>query len=193
VNAKISITSNFHTATAWIDLSRPDEGGKMRSLRTAMEEKIPRATALLFAAGLALFCTLSIGKGQAKDNSIKLNHEALEFAQNLIANQHVVVDKRTAWGEHRPSAEKENEFIRQYGLAEYAKWHLAIDESHRENTKARYKFPYGDFKNVHRCAVLGAKSRAAQHGYGEIGKAAAQLEEMIHTKVQGPLVSCNRD
>jgi hypothetical protein len=132
-----------------------------------------------FAAGLALFCALSIANGQGKSSAITLNRRALEFGQELINQQHVVIDKRTAWGEHRPSAEKENEFIRQHGFAEYARWHLAIDERYRENTKARYKFPYGDFKDVHRCALLAAKSRAAQYQYDEIANAAALLEQKI--------------
>jgi hypothetical protein len=138
----------------------------------------------LSAAGFALVCTLSSGNGQEKADAIKLNKQGLDFARELIAQQHAVADKRTAWGEHRPSAEKENQFIREHGFAEYAKWHLGIDERHSENTKARYKFPYGDLKYVHRCAVLAAKSRAAQYQYDEIAKAAAQLDEMISAKAR---------
>jgi hypothetical protein len=73
----------------------------------------------------------------------------------------------------------ENAFIRQHGFGEYAKWHLAIDERYAENTKRRYKFPYGDFKDVHRCGVLAVQSRATEHSYSEIENAAAQLRQMI--------------
>src|SRR6266487_3046941 len=48
-----------------------------------------------------------------------------------------------------------------------------------KNTKARYKFPCGDFKNVHRCGVLAAQSRAGQYKDYEIEPAAAQLTAMI--------------
>ncbi len=37
-------------------------------------------------------------------------------------------------------AEEENEFIRLHGFAEYRKWHLGIDETHAEDTKARSSF-----------------------------------------------------
>ena len=55
-----------------------------------------------------------------------------------------------------PSTQKENEFIHQHGFAEYEKWHLGIDEAEPADTKARYKFPYGHFKDLHRCGILSA-------------------------------------
>jgi hypothetical protein len=47
------------------------------------------------------------------------------------------------------------------------------------NTKRRYKFPYGDLKNVHRCGLLAVRARARQYGYTEIESAAAELERAI--------------
>jgi hypothetical protein len=41
--------------------------------------------------------------------------------------------------------------------------------------KAHYKFPYGDFEKVHRCAILAAESRAGQYDYADIAKALAHL------------------
>jgi len=81
-------------------------------------------------------------------------------------------------------AEAENEFIRVHGFAEYRKWHLGIDETHAEGTKARYKFPFGDFKNIHRCALLAVRSRAHQYGYVDIENAAIRFLEMIDSKRQ---------
>ena len=69
----------------------------------------------------------------------------------------------------------ENEFIRVHGFAEYAKWHLGVDERYAVNTKRRYKFPYGDFTNAHRCGLLAVKARAAEHKYHDIEDAAAHL------------------
>jgi len=90
-----------------------------------------------------------------------------------------VLDEKDALSEHRPSAEQENEFIRRHGLNEYAKWHLGIDDEKDEHTKGRYKFPYGDFKNVHRCGVISAESRAGQYKYDDIESAAAHLHGML--------------
>jgi hypothetical protein len=40
--------------------------------------------------------------------------------------------------------------------------------------KSRYKFPYGDFRNVHRCGALAAESCAGQYKHFAVGLAAAQ-------------------
>jgi hypothetical protein len=108
-----------------------------------------------------------------------LHKSAFQYAKELIGEGKFVFDERDAWSEHQPTAEQENEFIRDHGFAEYGRWHLGIDDSEPEDTKARYKFPYGDFKNVHRCAVLSAESRAGQYKYQDIENAAAHLHGMI--------------
>jgi hypothetical protein len=146
--------------------------------------KIKPQMLLIVAAGFVAFCgaSLTVANERQRSDPIKVNLAAQEHAKNLIQQGHVIVDKRNAWSEHQPSAEEENEFIRQHGFEEYAKWHLGIDERHAEDTKARYKFPYGDFKNVHRSALLAAKGRARQHSYSDIENAAVQLLEMIHSE-----------
>jgi hypothetical protein len=111
--------------------------------------------------------------------SVKLNERGFEHAKGLIKQGHVVSDGRDAWSEHQPSAQDENEFIRLYGIGEYAKWHLGIDDEEEEEKKGRYKFPYGDFKSVHRCAILSAESRAGQYKYQDVQMAAAHLHGMI--------------
>ena len=111
--------------------------------------------------------------------AVKLNNSAFEHAQELIRQGRLVYDERDAWSEHQPSAEQENEFIRQYGFREYAKWYLGVDEDKDENTKSRYEFPYGDFENVHRCGVLSAESRAGQYKHYDIENAVAHLHGMI--------------
>jgi hypothetical protein len=108
-----------------------------------------------------------------------LNQNGFEFAKGLVHNGKVVRDERDDWSEHQPSTEEENEFIHLHGFAEYAKWHLGIDDEKREATKARYKFPYGDFRNVHRCGVLSAESRAGQYKHFDIERAAATLHGLI--------------
>ena len=113
---------------------------------------------------------------------LALNKNAFAFAAQLIKEKHFIADGKGAWSEHRPSANEENEFIRLHRFGEYAKWHLGIDDQYPENTKQRYKFPYGDFKNVHRCGLLAAKARARQYGYTEIENAAAALERAVGTQ-----------
>jgi hypothetical protein len=158
--------------------------------------KIKPQTLLILAARVGALCaaSLTVANEHQTRGPIQVNMPALEHAKMLINEGQIIVDGKGAWREQQPSPAQENEFIRQRGFEEYAKWHLGIDERHAEDTKARYKFPYGDFKNVHRSALLAAKSRARQHGYSDIENAAVQLLEMIHSqKKQTPLRhSCSR-
>jgi hypothetical protein len=110
---------------------------------------------------------------------VKLNRTAFNHAKQLINEGKVVADERDAWSEHQPSTKKENEFIRLHGFYEYSKWYLGIDDEQEEDTKRRYKFPYGDFKKVHRCGVLSAESRAGQYKHFDVERAAAHLHGMI--------------
>jgi hypothetical protein len=110
---------------------------------------------------------------------MKLNETAFEHAKSLIRDGQVVIDDRGDWSEHQPSAAEENRFLEEHGWAEYAKWHLGIDEDEGEETKARYRFPYGDFERVHRCGLLAAESRAGQYKHLDIELAVAHLHGML--------------
>jgi hypothetical protein len=110
---------------------------------------------------------------------IKLNRGAYANARRLIEERRAALDDRDAWSEHRPSAPAENAFIDERGWDEYGKWFLGIDEEADEETKGRYKFPYGDFERVHRCGVLSAESRAGQYKHLEVERAAAHLHGML--------------
>jgi hypothetical protein len=111
--------------------------------------------------------------------AVRLNRSGYEHAQGLVQAGRYVLDERDAWSEHQPSASVENAFIAEHGFGAYARWHLGIDDEHREDTKGRYKFPYGDFEAIHRCALLAAESRAAQRSYTDIQLAAAHLHGML--------------
>jgi hypothetical protein len=110
---------------------------------------------------------------------MKLSRKAYEHARALIREGQVVLDDRDSWSEHQPSAAEENRFLQQRGIGEYAKWYLGIDEDEAEDSKQRYKFPYGDFEKVHRCGVLSAEVRAAQYKHTDIETAAAHLHGML--------------
>jgi hypothetical protein len=143
-----------------------------------MKSIIPKSALVSSLAFTILLCAI----GAQTRKSVHLSENALAFAEQLVKEGHVIADHKGAWSEHRPSTNEENEFIRVHGFGGYAKWHLGIDDRYPENTKQRYKFPYGDFKNVHRCGLLAAKARARQYGYTEIENAAADLERAVSTQ-----------
>ncbi|MFL5955473.1 MAG: hypothetical protein ACJ76I_15345 [Gaiellaceae bacterium] len=111
--------------------------------------------------------------------AVKLNRSGYRHAQELIEKGRVVVDDRDDWSEHQPTAEDENQFIEEHGWDEYGSWHLGVDQEAKPQTKGHYKFPYGDFQRVHRCAILAAESRAGQYKYDDVEKAVAHLHGML--------------
>jgi len=111
--------------------------------------------------------------------TVKLNRWSYEHAQKLIRNRQCLLDQRGDWSDHRPSRTAEKRFVEEHGLAEYGKWHLGEDDEIEEHDRRRYKFAYGDFKHVHRCAVLAAEASAARYKYTDIELAAVQLHAML--------------
>jgi hypothetical protein len=111
--------------------------------------------------------------------AVKLSNRAYAYARDLIDDRRVVLDDRDAWSEHQPSTRDENDFIAQHGWGEYGRWHLGVDDERPPDTKGHYKYPYGDFQDVHRCAILSAESRAAQRKHHDIESAVAHLHGML--------------
>jgi len=111
--------------------------------------------------------------------TVKLNDGAYEHAKRLIEEGEFIDDERDAWSDHHPSTRTENEFIQKNEFFEYSKWFLGVNDEYREDSRRHYEFPYGDFENAHRCAILAAQSRAAQDKYSDIEAAAADLLAVI--------------
>jgi hypothetical protein len=111
--------------------------------------------------------------------AVKLHEAGYLKARKLIEDRQVQLDDMDAWSEHQPSAAKENRFIQQVGFEEFGRWFLAVDDEYADDTKAYYRFPFGDFARVHRCALLSAESRAARHRYRDIENACTHLHGML--------------
>jgi hypothetical protein len=110
---------------------------------------------------------------------VRLNRSAFDHARELIGQRRFVLDDRDLWIEHWPWPHQEKAFIKEHGLGEYARWHLGVDMDEPEDTRGRFKFPYGDFDKVHRCGVLSVEVRAGQYRYQDIKDAAAHLRGML--------------
>jgi HK97 family phage prohead protease len=106
--------------------------------------------------------------------AIKVNNKGVSHAKSLIKEGKV--DKTSDWSF---DAEDGNKILGDGNWNEYAKWFLAIDTEANEETKARYKFPYGKNGKVYRRGVIAAKQRAAQQGYDNIVQVADELLQMI--------------
>ena len=112
--------------------------------------------------------------------SYTLNERAVERARELIAARQYVLD--SDWGELQPRAAEENAFLESHSWEEYAAWHLGLTEGARDGTKARYGFVYGDFRRVHRSAIIACHYRAAEWRHKAIELAAHDLLQVLDAK-----------
>jgi hypothetical protein len=102
-----------------------------------------------------------------------LNERAVAHARELIDARQYVLD--SDWGDVQPRAAEENAFLERHGWEAYAEWHLGLTDGAADGTKARYGFVYGDFRRVHRTAVIACHYRAAEWRHKEIELAAHDL------------------
>ena len=103
----------------------------------------------------------------------RVNDSGVEKARQLIdAHQYVL---ESSWSDAAPSADDENADIDRHDWSQYGDWHLAIDTEASEETKDRFGFPFGDFRRVHRSALIASKVRAAQNDHDAVADAADDL------------------
>lgn len=62
---------------------------------------------------------------------------------------------------------------------DYAEWRLGLTIGARDETKARYAFVYGDFRRVHRSALIACAYRAAEWRHKEVELAAHDLLQLL--------------
>jgi len=106
-----------------------------------------------------------------------VNPEAVARARKLIdARQYVLTSD---WGERQPKADDQNAFLESHSWAEYASWHLGLTEGATDETKARYAFVYGDFRRVHRSALIACVYRAAEWRHKAVELAAHDLLQQL--------------
>ena len=102
-----------------------------------------------------------------------VNEAALEHCRQLIDARRYVL--RSNWGEVQPAAKERNAFLKRHSWEEYAAWHLGLTRGAADETKARYAFVYGDFRRVHRSALIASVYRAAEWRHKQVELAAHEL------------------
>jgi xanthine/CO dehydrogenase XdhC/CoxF family maturation factor len=103
----------------------------------------------------------------------RLNPAAVVHARALIESRQYVLD--SDWGEVQPRADAQNVFLERHTWDEYAAWHLGLTEDANDGTKARYAFVYGDFRRVHRTALIACVYRASEWRHKDVELAAHDL------------------
>jgi hypothetical protein len=109
--------------------------------------------------------------------SYSLNKHAVARARQLIEARQYALD--SDWGSVQPTTESENAFLKTHSWPEYSEWHLGLTDDASDETKARYAFVYGDFKRVHRTALIACVYRASEWHHKEIELAAHNLLQLL--------------
>jgi hypothetical protein len=105
--------------------------------------------------------------------SYTLNERAVAHARKLIDARQYVLE--SDWGDVAPNAEAENAYLKSHSWDEYAAWHLGLTDGASDETKARYAFVYGDFRRVHRTALIACVYRASEWRHKAVELAAHDL------------------
>tara|TARA_R100001463_G_scaffold52954_2_gene103894 strand:+ start:751 stop:1521 length:771 start_codon:yes stop_codon:yes gene_type:complete len=106
----------------------------------------------------------------------RLNSKGYDNASSLVESDNI--DRDSDWSF---SSEDGNALLGEDGddWENYAKWFLLENEDASEDTKDRYKFPFGKDGKIYRSALSAIRQRASQFGYNDVFEAAGKLIEMI--------------
>ena len=130
--------------------------------------------------GAATECNLLLLMRDSQDDpvaSYTVNPDAVAHAEKLIRGRQYVLD--SDWGEVQPGAEEQNAYLEKHSWEEYAAWHLGLTEGANDETKARHGFVYGDFRRVHRTALIACVYRASEWRHKEVELAAHDLLQLL--------------
>ena len=106
-----------------------------------------------------------------------VNTAGVARCRELIKAKQYVLD--SDWGDVQPKADDENTYLERHSWEEYGAWHLGLTEGPGDETKARYAFVYGDFRRVHRTALIACVYRASEWRHKEVELAAHELLQLL--------------
>jgi hypothetical protein len=106
-----------------------------------------------------------------------VNPDAVDHARRMIDARQYVLD--SDWGVVQPRAASQNAFLANHSWSDYAAWHLGLTVGADDETKARYAFVYGDFRRVHRSALIACVYRASEWRHKDVELAAFDLLQRL--------------
>ena len=109
-----------------------------------------------------------------------LNEPAVAHARRLIDARQYVLD--SDWGDVQPHADDQNAYLEKHSWDDYAGWHLGLTDGAADGTKARYAFVCGDFRRIHRTALIACVYRASEWRHKAVELAAHDLLQYLDSK-----------
>lgn len=110
--------------------------------------------------------------------AIKLNQAAVERAKYII-NAGEVESLHTDWNEEKPTPTEVDHFLSTHYMKEYGEWFLGKNSDVADTQKEHYEYPYGDLKEVQKCALVDSIAKAEKKGDKEIARVAKELLELV--------------
>lgn len=111
--------------------------------------------------------------------SKKLNKRAYDLAKQMIEHGFELEHDENNWKEAQPSVQETTEYLDAHDLDEYGAWFLGIDSEADQNSQSKFVYPFGDFKVVHKSALLDSEKKARENKDNEIAEAAKRLLQLI--------------
>ena len=110
----------------------------------------------------------------------EVNPAAVKRARELIdARQYVL---NSDWGQVQPDADAQNRYLDSHSWDDYGRWHLALTTGVADERKARYAFVFGDFRRLHRTALIACVYRASEWRHKSVELAAHDLLQYLDAK-----------
>ena len=109
--------------------------------------------------------------------SYSVNPAGVDHCRELIAARQYVLD--SDWGDVQPDAAAQNAYLERHDWPAYAAWHLGLTEGPGDESKARYAFVFGDFRRVHRTALIACVYRASEWRHKQVELAAHDLLQRL--------------
>lgn len=114
----------------------------------------------------------------------EVNADAVAAVGAWIEARQYVLDSE--WNEVQPDADAENAYLERHGWDDYGAWHLGLSVGATPDTKGRYAFGVGDFRRVHRSALIACVFRASQWRHKAVELAAHDLLQALDTRAGIP-------
>ncbi len=112
--------------------------------------------------------------------SIKFNKSGYNRAVEIIDNGLEVEHDTNNWEEVKPTVDEELQYIDTHSLDEYGEWFLGIrSEPELKDDIKKFVYPFGDFKVLHKSALLSSKKLAEKNKDNEIAGKIDELLDMI--------------
>jgi hypothetical protein len=113
--------------------------------------------------------------------AIILNKAAVDRAKYLIEAGEVT-SFDADWNEEKPTPTEVEEFLEAHDMEEYGEWFLGKNDQFDPEVKEHYEYPYGDLREVQRCALVDSHAEAEEKGDKEIAHVINELIALVDEK-----------